>query len=85
MNLDGLVVDRVRSMSQRDRDVIAENVHDLREDPHRGHPSGLSTAKRLAWQHNCPHSFTLLYRWKGGDQSHPSRLVTIERIIDRYC
>lgn len=83
LRLDPIVTDRVRSLSARDRETVRDNIEELRENPKLGHPSGLSCAKQGAWQHNCPHSFVVLYRW-GADQSHPPDLVTIERIVDRY-
>jgi hypothetical protein len=48
-----------------------------------GHPSFHSRAKRGAWQHVCPRSFLVLYRWSV-DPSQPQDAVTIEDLIDRF-
>ncbi len=80
------VASRLFTLSKRDLGVVRENVAAIREDP-RGfgcHPSGLGRARQLAWQHNCPHSWVVLFRWQGGDPSHPSGVITIEDLVERF-
>lgn len=85
VKFDPAVRDRLSALSRRDLDVVRENVIAIREDPRgAGHPSGLRRAKRLAWQHKCPHSWVLLFRWQGGDESHPYGVVTIEDLVECY-
>ena len=77
------VVARIDTLGDRDLAVVSANVSSVARDPQRaGRPSFHSRAKEGAWQHVCPYSFMVLYRW-GADQSHPPNAVTIEDIIDR--
>ncbi len=79
------VLDRARSLSARDREVVRDNVAELQENPQVGHPSSLSSAPKNAWQHNCPHSFVVLYRWGNEqDPAHPVDSITVENVVDRY-
>jgi hypothetical protein len=84
VRVDQAVADRVDTMGARDRDVVRENILSIATQPQRaGCPSFNSRAKQGAWQHVCPHSFVLLYRW-GADAAHPPDAVTIEDIVDRF-
>jgi hypothetical protein len=79
------VVDRVQRLSDRDRQVVGDNIAAVLADPqHAGHPCGLSGVRALALQHVCPHSWVVVYRWQGHDPTHPYGVVTVEGLVDRY-
>lgn len=86
VRFDPIVTDRLKTLGSRDLDVVRENIAAIRENP-RGfgsHPSGLRVAKFKAWQHTCPHSWVVLFRWHEGDETHPPDLITIENLQDRF-
>ena len=75
---------QLANLGSRDLLVIRENIETLVGDPRDGsHPSGLSIARPLAWQHVCPHSFVVVFRWEGCDPTSPPETITIERIAAR--
>lgn len=83
LKFERAVLDTLEKLSERDLDVVRDNVVAVRDDPqHAGHPSSLGRAK--AWQHVCPHSWVVLYRWQGGDETHPFKVVTIEALVERF-
>lgn len=84
IRLDPVVTARIDTLGTRDLAVVAENISNVAGDPGAvGHPSFHSRAKRGAWQHVCPRSFLVLYRWSV-DPSQPQDAVTIEDLIDRF-
>jgi hypothetical protein len=85
IRFERIVADTLKNLSPRDREIVRENVLAVRADPQNaGHPSGLRRAKPLAWQHVCPHSWVVLYRWQGGDQTHDYGVITIEDLVERF-
>jgi hypothetical protein len=64
-------------MSRRDRETVRDNIEEIKNDPKLGHPSSLRSASPGAWQHNCPHSFVMIYKWDG-------ECVSVECVVDRY-
>lgn len=81
--LDGRVRARIPLLGDRDRGIVAENLAAIQEDPQKaGHPSFLRRAAPGAWQHTCPHSFVVLYRWDTAP-GHPADAVTIEDLVER--
>jgi len=86
VRFERIVQDRLRTLSSRDLEMVRENVAAIRENPRclGSHPSGLSRARFKAWQHTCPHSWVVLFRWREGDETHPPGLITIEDLVERY-
>jgi hypothetical protein len=85
LRFERIVLDTLEKLSERDLDVVRDNVAAVRDDPQNvGHPTFLKRAKPKAWQHVCPHSWVVLYRWQGGDESHPFGVVTIEALVERF-
>ncbi|HSM93121.1 MAG TPA: hypothetical protein VLT47_09550 [Anaeromyxobacteraceae bacterium] len=79
------VRDVLRALGDRDRAVVAENIESIAKDPRAvGHPSGLRSARSLAWQHVCPHSFVVVFRWAGGDPGVPDDAIVVEGIVPRF-
>lgn len=84
VRFDPAVGDRLKTLGSRDLEIVRENVVAICENP-RGfgsHPSGLRVAKHKAWQHKCPHSWVVLFRWQGGDEHHPAQLITVEDLVE---
>ncbi len=85
VRFDPIVAQRIETLGARDRDVVRENILQVQENPRdAGHPSFLRRAKLKAWQHVCPHSWVVLFRWQGGDETQPFDLITIEDLVERY-